>query len=112
MSHSFASTSAIAQRLQKLASLYQKGQTSKLMERTVDKLLAYEAATCREQLHQLQNDIAEFEQQYAMISADFYQRYQAGQTDDQMDYVEWISLIQMATNLEERLQLLTEDILE
>lgn len=109
MSHSLASTSTMAQRLQKLASLYRRGQTTELMERTVDKLLAYEAQTCRKQLHQMQNDLAEFERQYAATSADFYRHYQAGQTDDRMDYVEWASVIQMAANLKERLRLLTEE---
>lgn len=109
MAHSFVPANTMAQRLQKLASLYRKGYTSPLMERTINKLLAYEAETCREQLHQVQNDLAEFEQQYALTSADFYQRYQTGQTDDRMDYVEWASLIQIAANLEERLRMLTEE---
>ena len=46
------------------------------------------------------------ERRYQMSSADFYQRFRAGQTDDRMDYVEWASLIQMADNLQERLQVL------
>jgi len=79
------------------------------MTRTVDKLLAYEAELCREQLQQVREDLAKFEQTYAMSSSAFYQRYQNGQTDDRMDYVEWASLIQMANNLEERLHLLTEE---
>lgn len=53
------------------------------------------------QLRQLQADLAEFEQRYGLTSAEFYRRYQAGQTDDRMNYVEWASLIQMADNLRE-----------
>ena len=99
--------SVTAQRLQTLAQLYQKGQASALMERTLDKLLAHEAEVCREQLNQLRADLAEFEQQYGLGSAEFYARFQAGQTDDRMDYVEWASLVQMIRNLEERLRVLT-----
>ena len=62
-----------------------------------------ETQVWRKQLQQVQNDLEEFEQRYAMTSADFYQRYQAGQTNDRMDYVEWASLVQIATNLKERL---------
>ncbi len=73
------------------------------MTRTVDKLLAYEAETCRIQLQQIQEDLKEFEKKYGIASTTFYQNFQNGNTDDRMDYVEWASLIQMAYNLEERL---------
>jgi hypothetical protein len=37
---------------------------------------------------------------------EFYERFQAGQTGDAMDYVEWASLVQMVNNLTKRLRLL------
>jgi type II secretory pathway predicted ATPase ExeA len=95
-----------AQRLTTLAHLYREGQVSVLMARTLDKLLAHEAEVCRAQLSQLQDDLAEFEQQYDLSSDEFYQRFRAGQTDDRMDYVEWASLVQMRDNLQKRLRLL------
>jgi hypothetical protein len=100
-------TDTTVKRLRTLAQLYQQGQASDLMERTLDKLFVYEADVCREQLGQLQADLAEFEQRYGLSSAEFYRHFQAGQTDDRMDYVEWASLIQMANNLQERLRVLT-----
>lgn len=97
----------VAERLQALAHLYRLGQVSELTERTLDKLLTYEADLCRAQLSQLQADMARFEQRYGLSSVDFYRLFQAGQTDDRMDYVEWASLVQMADNLQKRLHLLT-----
>ena len=70
------------------------------------RLSAQEAETCREQLSQLQADLSEFEQRYQLSSAEFYRRYQAGQTDDRMDYVEWASLVQMRDKLQQQLDLL------
>lgn len=102
-------TGITAQRLRALAQLYQRGQASKMMDRTLDKLLAYEADVSRKQLRQLQTDLAEFERRYGLSSDEFYRRYQAGQTDDRMDHVEWASLVQMANNLRERLRLLTAE---
>jgi hypothetical protein len=102
-----SSTNTVAQRLRVLAQLYQQGQVSELMDRTLDKLLAHEADLCREQLGELQNDLVELEAQYGLSSDEFYRRYQAGQTDDRMDYVEWASLVQMRDNLHERLRILT-----
>lgn len=99
-------TQTTAQRLSTLAVLYEQGQVSQLMDRTLDKLLAQEAEQCRIQLAELEADLAVFERQYAMTSAEFMRRYQAGETDDRMDFVEWASLVHMRDNLRLRLGLL------
>ena len=77
------------------------------MDRTIDKLLAHEASLCREQLGKIQSDLVELEEKYGLSSDGFYRRYQAGQTDDRMDCVEWASLVQMRDNLQERLRILS-----
>ncbi len=100
------SVGTITDRLARLSQFYQEGQTNPLLSQTLDKLFAYEIANARTQLEQLNADLTEFEAQYAMSSAQFYQRYQSGQTDDRMDFVEWAALVQMVTTLEKRLQLL------
>lgn len=66
-------------------------------------------AEAHTQLAQLHAGLATFEAQYAMSSELFYQRYQHGQTDDRMDFVEWASLLQMTQNLENRLHFLMND---
>jgi len=108
LSAKVSANSTIAERLQRLAVLYQHGQTSPLMERTLHKLMTHEADVCRTHLKELRQDLAAFEQQYGLNSDEFYRRFQAGQTDDRMDYVEWASLVQMTENLQARLQLLTK----
>ena len=95
-----------AERLQALAELYRQGQESDLMDRTLEKLLHHEAEQSQAQLRELRADLAEFEQRYHLPSDEFYRRYQAGDMGDQMDYVEWASLVQMVDNLEKRLDLL------
>jgi hypothetical protein len=100
-------TDTVAARLMRLAQLYQEDQASPLLIQTLDKLFAYEIAEARTQLEQLRTDLTTFEAQYALSSDLFYQRYQHGQTDDRMDFVDWASLIQMVHNLEKRLYLLT-----
>ena len=100
---------SMAHRLTRLAHLYEQGQASPWMARTIDKILAYEADLVRTQIAQLQTDLDRFEEQYALPSAEFYQQYQTGQTDDRMDFVEWASLVQMMQNLHARLTLLTDE---
>jgi hypothetical protein len=75
------------------------------MDRTLEKLLRHEAEQSQAQLSQLKADLAEFEQTYHLSSPEFYRQFQAGQFGDDMDYVEWASLVQMAENLEKRLRL-------
>ena len=69
---------SVVRRLEQLAEFYRQEQASELMERTLDKLL----------------------------HAEFYTRFQSGQTDDRIDYVERASLFQMAQRLEKRIALL------
>lgn len=107
ITNSVPSSLTTADRLTRLMHLEQTGQASLLVERTINKLFAQEIAESRTQLAELQADMAELEIQYAMKSADFYQRYQDGQTDDRIDFVEWASLLQMANNLQKRLEVLT-----
>ncbi|MBE7529388.1 MAG: hypothetical protein HND44_24020 [Chloroflexi bacterium] len=99
----------VAAQLEKLARLYQQQQASEVMTRTLDKLLHYETELSQEQLSQLQEKMRQFEQAYHLSSEEFYRRFQAGETDDRMDYVEWASMVQMAHNLQARLDLLTND---
>jgi hypothetical protein len=59
-----------AERLHALGELYQQGQVSDLMDRTLEKLLRHEAEPCRALLRQLQADLAEFEQTYQLSSTE------------------------------------------
>lgn len=99
-----------AERLHALAELYEQGPASDLMDRSLEKLLHHESEMCQAQLSQLRTDLAEFEQKYHLSSAEFYQQFQTGQAGDDMDYVEWVSLIQMVNNLEKRLRLLRSEV--
>ena len=57
-----------AERLRALAELYEQGQVSDLIERTLAKLLSHEANACQVQLRQLQADLREFEQEQSLHS--------------------------------------------
>jgi hypothetical protein len=95
-----------AERVQILEQLYDRGQGSELLDLTLEKLFAYELRNTQQQLEELEQDLAEFEERYELSSAEFYRRFQAGEMGDDMDYVEWASLHQMAERLRERTRLL------
>ena len=76
------------------------------MARTLDKLFALEREESQRQLQEILHDLQVLESKYGMDSETLYRKYQAGETDGRMDFVEWASLVQMAENLKERLALL------
>lgn len=75
----------------------------------MDKFSNKEAGQKRSLLEQLQSDLLNFEQQYQLSSVEFYRKYQAGEKDDRLDFVEWASLKQMLDNAQKKLALLTEN---
>ena len=95
-----------ADRVQILEKLYKHGQSSAVMDLALEKLLTYELHTSQRKLAQLRQDLAQFEERYALSSDESYNRFQAGEMGDAMDFVEWASLFQMVCRLRERIDLL------
>ncbi len=105
----YSSSQLTANRLERLAQLVRKQQVSDVMARTLEKLFEMEREESLRLMQQIQADLTEFEEQYGMSSEEFYRQWQAGETDDRMDFVEWASLIQMRENAKERLALLESE---
>jgi uncharacterized damage-inducible protein DinB len=95
------------QALRKLTRLAKSGQVSDSLARNIQKLLGAEINQLEMDLAATEKDLGEFEQEFHLSTADFFRQWQAGQTDDRMDYVEWASLAQMAENLRKRLEFLS-----
>ncbi len=86
-------------RLQTLERLYTQGYQDEVVDLTLRKLLERQVQKDTTQLAELRADLVRFEQRYGMASADFFTRYQAGQTSDDMDAFEWNVMYKMATRL-------------
>ena len=71
---------------------------------TLNKLVDMETSRLRMQLEDIERVLADYEKQHSMSSAEFFQKYNSGQTDDRMDYVEWASLTQMAEHLRQKIK--------
>lgn len=60
-----------------------------------------------EALTTLVRSLVAYEQQYQMLSTDFYTRYERGEMDDSADYVEWAGdyqhYVQLKAELEQKL---------
>ena len=91
-------------KLNRLESLYRQGYQSDLIDRSLDKMLALENARIRRELSALQVRLEALEQRYQRSSADFHQRFCAGELGDAADFFEWSAFCDMAQSLRQRLQ--------
>ncbi|MBF0450660.1 MAG: hypothetical protein HQK75_08165 [Candidatus Magnetomorum sp.] len=97
---------SISQQFQILAQLYQQEQASEITTQTLMKLIEFEKNSNEKQLDDLKKDVFFFEKQYGMKSDQFYKEYQNGKRGDDMDFIEWASLIQMINRIEQKIEIL------
>jgi hypothetical protein len=93
-------------KLKVLERLYRQGVWSEVFDRTIDKLLDIEVEQTLAEKEDLERRLAAFETRYGMESADFYQRFRAGELGDEMDFVEWSVFYEMYQALLQRLEML------
>ena len=64
----------------------------------LDKLLERKRVELSQQCDEMQAELAAFEQQYRLSSADFFDQFQRGQLGDATDFFEWSATWQMYGN--------------
>lgn len=69
--------------------------TPQELDQILAKLLDAALSEQRLRLERYRRDLSEFEQRYAMDSATFHARFQAGELGDEMDFFEWAGLYQL-----------------
>ncbi|MCB0089203.1 MAG: hypothetical protein KDE54_14940 [Caldilineaceae bacterium] len=99
-------STATLQRLRTLESLYEQGYHNDVVDRTIYKLLEHQVQQDEAQLAELADSLSKFEQRFGMISAAFYEKYQAGQASDDADHFEWQVLYKMHQRLSQAVDLL------
>ena len=91
-----------------LAELYAKKQVRTLTAQTLNKAVEYEVSQSKSQLTEIEKVLTDYEKQFNMTTVEFFKCYQAGQTDDSAESMEWASLAQMAESIRKRLALFSE----
>ena len=77
-----------------------------VIETTINKLLGREYERMVELKTRLTGELAQFEKRYDLQSDHFYQRYEAGELGDDVDFIEWAATVEMLMNVNRRLELL------
>jgi hypothetical protein len=100
---------SILDKLYLLESLYRCGYQSDIVDRTLDKIIALENIQTRQELRTMEIKLQAFEQKFQMSSAEFHQRFTAGELGDAIDFFEWSAYYNMGQNLRQRLQTLENE---
>lgn len=69
------------------------------LDRVIGKLLDVVLGQYRLRLERYERDLREFERRYGMESEAFYQRFEAGELGDTMDFFEWAGLYELRQDL-------------
>jgi hypothetical protein len=96
----------IINQLKTLEAFSQQGGYSDILASSLRKIITQEINHIQQQIKELENDLQVFEQQYQLLSENFYRQFKTGQLGDEVDFVEWSAFYQMWTDLQARLALL------
>lgn len=90
-----------------LEELARLGADDEVFSQAIDKLTRYKIEGLRRDLEEIDKLIFAFENKYDMDSEEFQSKYESGDLGDEMDYIEWSSLLDMKKRIEDRLGILT-----
>ena len=93
-------------KLHAIESLLKKGYKSDLVSRTLNKLTEIEVSKLNRELEEIETRIKKFEALYNMDSDIFVKKFHSGQADDSADNIEWISFVDMRTELLKKIKLI------
>jgi hypothetical protein len=69
------------------------------LDQILGKLLDIALSQYRLRLKRYEQDMCEFEQRYEMNSENFYQRFEAGELGDEIDFFEWSGLYELQQDI-------------
>jgi len=82
--------------------------SDQFLDQALIKLAYHERSRLLTLKARLERQAQEFEQRYALASAEFYPRYEKGAMGDLVDFMEWAATIEMLNRLTYRLTLLSQ----
>jgi len=96
----------VISKIRVLEELAKLGADDEVFLQAIDKLTKYKIEGLERDLEEIRNTLVKFEDKYGMSSAKFLSRYESGELGDDMDYLEWSSLLDMHGRIERRLEII------
>jgi hypothetical protein len=95
-------------KLRALEKLCETGYADAVLDRSLEKILAYQRTQLQTHVKELEKELQEFAVRYGMSSTEFLARYQKGELGDSAEVMEWHALSSMHDQLQQQLTLLQE----
>jgi hypothetical protein len=92
-----------------LEQLCTAGFQDSFLDKALRKIISRQIALDEADLKRVNKELAEFERQYDLGSAVFWERFQAGQMEDTADFMEWNVFCKMRNRITSRLRILRGD---
>ncbi|MEL6717822.1 MAG: hypothetical protein AAFO82_00775 [Bacteroidota bacterium] len=67
-------------------------------------LIEFHQKRIRREIAQIQKDLNQYEQQYEMSSAVFFEQFENGQLEDSQDFILWSGIYEMQLNSKNKLE--------
>ncbi len=96
--------SDVLSKVKTLEDLIKIGREDEVISKTIDKLTLYKLDTLKKDLEDIENKIFILEKKYKMDSVQFLQRFEQGEIGDDIDYLEWSSLLDIKDRITQRLK--------
>ncbi len=93
-------------KLHAIENLLRNGYKSALVDKTLNKLTEIELSKLNRELDEIEPRIKKFEALYNMDSDIFVENFHSGQAGDSADNIEWISFVDMRTELLKKIRLI------
>ena len=103
-------TAAVAlYNLERLKQLYVAGFQDTFLDNALRKIIDHQIARDEADLQRVNEELSQFEQQHGLASDEFWERFQAGEMADTVDFMEWNAFCKMRQRIMTRLQILQDE---
>ncbi|NOX61792.1 MAG: hypothetical protein GXP42_07585 [Chloroflexi bacterium] len=92
--------------LHTLQSLYAGGLDDTFIDRALQKVVERQIERDETDLARLDTELRAFEHRFGLTSDEFWRRYQAGEMEDNADFMEWNVFYKMRRRIQQRLRIL------
>ncbi|EKF86383.1 hypothetical protein [Methanobacterium formicicum] len=96
----------VVNKIRILEELAKLGGEDEVFILTIDKLTRYKMDKLDEDLKEIEAQMRSFEEEYGLDSDEFILKFDKGETEDNIDFMEWASLYDMKKRIHNRLMLL------
>lgn len=96
----------VINKIKVLEELARLGADDEVFLQAIDKLTRYKIEELEKDLKEIESLLTTFEDKYNMKNDEFLVKFESGKLNDEMDYLEWSSLLDMRDRINKRLEII------